>query len=115
MPRRRLNLLAESLERLRSESHTPRPIYHCEPSKNKVQSVLMGALDASAVRRADPSGKLKPCLLLTAVVRGKKRFTIGMRFNQAEARRLATDMLALCDEMESDSNSADPGAEKKAI
>lgn len=101
MPRKRLNLLAESLERLRSESRTPRPAYHCEPSRNKVQSVLMSALGASTVRRADPSGQLKPCLLLTAIVRADKRFTIGMRFNLKEAHRLATDMLArhrrLCD------------------
>lgn len=115
MPRKRLNLLAESLERLRSESHAPRPAYHCVPSKNKVQSVQMSALDASAVQRADPSGQLKPCILLTAVVRDKTRSSIGMRFNLAEARRLATDMLAQCNAIESDSNQPADAADNWVI
>lgn len=107
--------VAESLGRLRAETYSTRPAYHCVPSQRKVQHVIMSALDSAAVKRADPSGQLKPCILLTANVHAKKRSSIGMQFGLAEARRLATDMLALCDAMESDSDSPDPGAEKKAI
>lgn len=109
------NTTAESLGMLRADTYAPRPAYHCVLSKNYVRSLIMSSLDAASVRRADPSGQLKPCLLLTAVVHDRKRSTIGMKFDLAEARRLATDMLALCEAIESGSDIPAGEADKKAI